>query len=429
MRDQDDNVRSQPSPSAGSRPAKDDHAPQAADFTDSSTSTMPSTDAPFRLSGDPPRIVRLSRRAITILAATGCLGLGGVLIYALQPGTTDQVEELPVSQGRTRAENITSAPSDYAKIPQLGAPLPGDLGRPILSAQQKGALSDPTRNATPAGRTNVQTAQDRKRLAQEEARTSRLFLGASPSSAGTSPMDGSTISGEQTNLQSSAPDDLPAGSGNIAADRRDFLKSGAQVQAVSAQRVVPPASPHIVQAGSVIPAALITGIRSDLPGQITAQVVENVYDSPTGRILLIPQGAKLIGEYDSATTPGQRRVLFAWDRLIFPDGASILLDRAPGADAAGMAGLQDRVDHHWGGMLGAALVSTLLGVGTELATDDDNALIQALRYGTQDTINQTGRQIVQRQLAVPPTLTIRPGHSLRVMVTRDLILQPWERTD
>jgi type IV secretory pathway VirB10-like protein len=192
----------------------------------------------------------------------------------------------------------------------------------------------------------------------------------------------------------------------------------------STARVVEVASPNIVQAGSVIPAALITGIRSDLPGQITAQVTQNVYDSPTGRILLIPQGARLIGEYDSEIIAGQSRVLLAWDRLILPGGRSISLDRLPGADAAGMAGLADRTNYHWGHMLKAALISTLLGVGADLGDNSEDRVIRALRSGGQETVNETGRQIVERQLGIPPTLTIHPGFTLRVIVTRDIIFDP-----
>ncbi len=116
-------------------------------------------------------------------------------------------------------------------------------------------------------------------------------------------------------------------------------------------------------------------------------------------------------------------MLLAWDRLILPGGRSILLDRQPGADAAGMAGLQDRTNYHWGNMLKAALVSTLLGVGSEFATDGDDRLTRALRYGTQNTVNQSGQQLVQREIDVPPTLTVRPGYPLRVIVTRDLVLE------
>jgi type IV secretion system protein VirB10 len=161
-----------------------------------------------------------------------------------------------------------------------------------------------------------------------------------------------------------------------------------------------------------------------LPGQVTAQVTQNVYDSPTGQILLIPQGARLIGEYASDISAGQNRVLLAWDRLILPEGRSIELGRMPGADAAGMAGLADRTNHHWGNLLRAALVSTLLGAGAEFGSDGEGAIVRALRDGSQDTINQTGRRVVERQMNIAPTLTIRPGFVLRVLVTRDLILEP-----
>jgi type IV secretion system protein VirB10 len=207
------------------------------------------------------------------------------------------------------------------------------------------------------------------------------------------------------------------------AGKRSFMETPSASGVVSSEAVTSASSPYVLQAGSIIPAALITGIRSDLPGQITAQVTQNVYDSPTGRLLLIPQGARLIGEYDSQVSAGQNRVLLAWDRLILPDGRSIRLERQPGADASGMAGLQDKTNYHWGNMMKAALVSTLLGMGTQLATQDDSALVQALRYGMQDSISQTGRQLVQRELGVAPTLTVRPGYPLRVIVTRDLVIE------
>ena len=156
----------------------------------------------------------------------------------------------------------------------------------------------------------------------------------------------------------------------------------------------------------MISAALITGIRSDLPGQITAQVTENIYDSPTGRILLVPQGTRVVGQYDNNVQFGQSRVLLVWTRLVFPNGRSIVLERQPGADAEGFAGLQ-------------------LSVGAELAVDNDDQLVQAIRNGGQDTINDAGQQIVRRQLNVAPTITIRPGFPVRVLVTRDLVLEPY----
>jgi type IV secretion system protein VirB10 len=169
----------------------------------------------------------------------------------------------------------------------------------------------------------------------------------------------------------------------------------------------------------------VTGIRSDLPGQIIAQVTQHIYDSPTGRILLIPQGTRIIGEYSNDVGFGQRRVLLVWNRLIFPNGRSIVLERQPGADTQGYAGLEDGIDYHWWDLAKAAGLSTLLSVGTELTMDDDQRLIRAIRNGTQDTVNDAGQQIVRRQLQVKPTLTIRPGFPVRVIVTRDLVLEPY----
>ena len=208
------------------------------------------------------------------------------------------------------------------------------------------------------------------------------------------------------------------------ADGRSGFLETRIVPAESSERVVRASSPYVVQAGSIIPAALITAIHSDLPGQVVAQVTQPVYDSPTGRHLLIPQGARLIGEYDNDVAPGHRRVLLAWDRLILPGGRSIRLDRQPGADASGMSGLADRTDNHWGRMLRAALVSALLGASAELGGSGNDEIVRAIREGAQDTAGQTGRRLVERDIAIPPTIRIRPGFALRVIVTRDLILEP-----
>ena len=375
----------------------------------------------FKLRGDPPRVMRLSRKALASFGAMASLSIGGALIYALQPAGHEQAVNLVDTQSRARAESMTRAPRDYSEVPQLGQAMPGDLGRPILSAQHKGqAVPVSAMGTSSASATDpriVQAEQARQRIMQEHdsARTSRLFLGG--------PSGGRQLTGPgpvaTSNLESQPPERKAA-----PPSAADFMTVATNRSTVSSERITAPASRSILQAGSVIPAALLTGIQSDLPGQITAQVTQNVYDSPTGKILLIPQGSRLIGEYDSEVSTGQSRVLLAWDRLILPGGRSILLDRQPGADASGTAGLKDGVNHHWGKMLKAALISTLLGVGTELATDSDDALVEALRYGTQDTVNQTGRQVVQREIRVPPTLTVRPGYVLRVLVTCDLILEP-----
>ncbi len=370
----------------------------------------------FRLRGDLPQVMRLSRKALASIGVVASIAIGGSLIYALQPKAPATAENLYDTEGRNRAEIITGAPADYGNVPKLGPPLPGDLGGPILAAQKDGEnIPVPPMGPPPAPADPAEAAaeQARQRAAQEKesAISSKLFLAGNRATNDTSP----AATMPATPSAAGAPKLEPRGGA--------FLDVGSNRTIESKQRITGPSSPYVLQAGSIIPAALITGIHSDLPGQITAQVTQNIYDSPTGRILLIPQGARLIGEYDNDVATGQNRVLLAWDRLILPGGRSILLDRLPGADATGMAGLQDRTNYHWGNMLRAALISTLLGVGSEIATNDDSELVRALRSGTQDTIANTGRQVVQRQLAVPPTLTIRPGFALRIIVTRDIILE------
>jgi len=155
-------------------------------------------------------------------------------------------------------------------------------------------------------------------------------------------------------------------------------------------------------------------------------VTENTFDSPIGRFLLIPQGARLIGIYDSQVAVGQSRVLLVWTRLIMPNGRSIVLERQPGADAGGQAGLEDEVDHHWFELFKGAGLSTLLGIGSELGADaNESNIMGALRRGTAGSLNQVGQQVVRRNLNIQPTLTIRAGFPVRFIVNRDLVLEPY----
>ena len=161
-----------------------------------------------------------------------------------------------------------------------------------------------------------------------------------------------------------------------------------------------------------------------------ATVTEGVYDTATGRHLLIPQGSRLLGQYDSQVAFGQKRVLLAWTRLMFPDASSIALDRLPGVDPSGSAGLQDGVDWHWQQLLFGAALSTLIGVGAELAapnrSNGQSQVVVATRQSGQDSINQVGPELTRRNLNVQPTLTIRPGFPVRVIVNKDLVLRPYQ---
>jgi len=368
--------------------------------------------APMRLRAEPPRVTRLSRKVLASAGLVVSIGIGGALIYALQTRDAgNSSEELYSTENRPTADGLAGLPRDYTG-PVLGPALPGDLGRPILDAQNRGQPVAPPSMATPQP-----DPEEQRRLAEiEAARTSRVFFQTGPGATAAPP--GAAAPG-MPNLG------LQAGA-QTAQDRQlAFLTGPVDRRTVTADRVMAPASPYVLQAGAVIPAALITGIRSDLPGQITAQVTENIYDSPTGRILIVPQGTRIIGEYSNDVGFGQRRVLLVWNRLILPNGRSIVLERQPGADSQGYAGLQDGVDYHWWDLAKAAGLSTLLAVGSELAVSDEDRLIRAIRDGAQDTINDAGQQIIRRQLQVAPTLTIRPGFPVRVIVTRDLVLEPY----
>ena len=379
--------------------------------------------ATMRLRPEPPRVTRLSRKALAGMALVTSLGLGGALIYALQTRHGgNQGQELYSTDNRTTPDGLANLPKDYSGVPKLGPPLPGDLGRPILSAQNAGQ-SVPT---PPMAMPNPGISQEEQRRLQEteSARTARLFSSTEtrppnpPAAVSATPVPQPDLASLGLAPQPSTPS---------AQDRQlAFLNQTPDKRTVSPDRVAAPASANLLQAGAVIPAALITGIRSDLPGQITAQVTENIYDSPTGRILLVPQGTRVVGQYDNGVGFGQRRVLLVWTRLIFPNGRSVVLERQPGTDAEGYAGLEDGVDYHWGELFKAAALSTILSVGAEAGTSqNENNLVQALRQGASNSVSQTGQQIVSRQLNIAPTLTIRPGFPVRVIVTRDLVLEPY----
>jgi len=381
--------------------------------------------ATMRLRPEPPRVTRLSRKVLIGLGAAGSLAISGALYYALQTRNGGQGQELYSTDNRSTPDGLNGLPKDYSGVPKLGPPLPGDLGRPILSAQNAGqpvpAPGIVTPNTGPVGPT-----PDEQRRAQEleSARLAKLFAPTETRSATNS-----------TTAQPSAmpPTDLaslglaPQPATPTAQQRQQaFLDQTPDKRTVSPDRVAAPASANVLQAGAVIAAALITGIRSDLPGQITAQVTENIYDSPTGKILLIPQGTRVVGQYDNGVGFGQKRILLVWNRLIFPNGRSIVLERQPGADTEGYTGLQDGVDYHWGELFKAAALSTLLSIGSQMgSSSDESEIARALRQGASDSVSQVGRQVVGRQLDIAPTLTIRPGFPLRVLVTRDLVLEPY----
>jgi type IV secretion system protein TrbI len=399
-------------------------APAEADDGDGALPLVGEPVARMRLRPEPPRVTRLSRKVLAGVGIMTGLGIGGALIYALQAQHGGKAtEELYTTDGRSAPDGLAGLPKDYGAVPRLGPPLPGDLGRPILNAQNAGQPGPVPGMAQPVtAPVGPDPEVQRRHQELEAARTARLFSASQAVSGNVVASSPPPSTPDLATLGLAPQPATPTAQDRLLA----FRGQSPDKRTVAPDRVMAPASANVLQAGAVIPAALITGIRSDVPGQITAQVTQNVYDSPTGRILLVPQGTRIIGQYDSGVGFGQRRVLLVWNRLIMPDGRSIVLERQPGANAEGYAGLEDGVDFHWGEMFKAAALSTLLAVGAEAGTSqNENSLVQALRSGASNSISQTGQQIVSRQLGIAPTLTVRPGFPVRVMVTRDLVLEPY----
>ena len=387
------------------------------------------------LRASPRPVTRLNRRMLAVLAGTlGAIILGATL-WSLQPHKRERnpATELYNVDRVSRAESLDQLPKDYSKVPVaakpvpvLGEPLPGDLGPAIVAQRNAGAPAQTGRIAQPGD-------------AEEAARSGVFFRGSSTAKAAPSPTASTAmpepVSGNQpfnpmaSAVASAQPTD-PTAVQNRQDQKQAFVANGGDTATRNPASLQLPASPYQVMAGTIIPAALVTGINSDLPGQVIANVTEAVYDTATGRFLLIPQGSRLIGRYDSQVSFGQRRVLLVWTRLILPDTSSISLDRLPGIDPAGYAGLEDGVDWHWDRILAGAALSTLLGVGAELAAPDrtgsDSKIIIATRQSGQDTVNQVGQEITKRNVSIQPTLTIRPGFPMRVMVNKDLILRPYQ---
>lgn len=379
----------------------------------------------IELRAQPRPVARINRRTLMIAAALTCGGLFAVAFIALDPPSF-QDEDAPREVFRVdntarpdglealprRYSEVTAPPlvrSEPAAVPELGPPLPGDLGGTIVDAERDLGISPPVgggRSFRPDPESDAERAERirQARLAQQGREAGVFFtLSSSPSA----PSEGVGLADPLAGLATAMP----------------TAASGGGVGDVAVLQEL--ASPYAVLAGTIIPASLITGINSDLPGLVVAQVTEPVYDTVTGRYLLIPQGSRLIGRYESEIAFAQSRALIVWTRLIRPDGASIRLDDPPAVDLSGYAGLEDQVDFHTWRLIRGVALSTLLGVGTELGADDEDELAQAIRESAQGALSDAGQEITRRNLDIQPTLTIRPGWPLRVIVHEDLILRPY----
>lgn len=209
--------------------------------------------------------------------------------------------------------------------------------------------------------------------------------------------------------------------------KEDFFNQDIKDLGYLPNKVVPQMSPFELKRGSFIPATMITGLNSDLPGHITAQVSQNVYDSATGYRLLIPQGAKLFGRYDSKVSFGQERVLVVWTDLIFPNGSTLQIGAMAGTDAEGYGGLKDKVDRHLWRTFGSAALIALIGTGIDRSMPESSTLAtqetasDAARRNFAESFGRVAEQTISQNLNVQPTIKIRPGYKFNVLVDQDII--------
>jgi type IV secretion system protein TrbI len=392
----------------------------------------------------PQPVTRINHRVLIGLAAVVLFVLSALVLVALKPPSLHlserpelfNVEHKPVSDALAKLpasyDGVGQAkPAEEPKLPagvprlalSLGADEDGDGGRltRMLGQARESPvffrlLAAPHKASAELGTPSADGAPRPRDTALGNALNTSLGT-ALPNAPGTALAPGTPGPGAGDLDARSAPATEPA-------RKLAFLRSGPDKDIYNPHALERPLSPYQLMAGTIIAASLISGLNSDLPGFVIAQVTEHVYDSVSGRTLLIPQGSRLLGRYDNVTAFGQQRALVVWQRLILPDGSSILIDNLPATDTSGYAGLADEIDLHTFQLLKGVALATLLGVGSELALgSSDNSLVRALQAATQTSGNRVGQRLVERHLDVGPTLTVRPGWPLRVIVHKDIVFR------
>ncbi|HEY0489000.1 MAG TPA: TrbI/VirB10 family protein [Telluria sp.] len=393
------------------------------------------------LRAQPRPVTRLNRRTLAILAGGLAVTVMAATMWSLQPTqhrSGSEPAELYNVDRVSRSEGLDRLPTDYSKlppqVPELGPPLPGDLGPAIVKSQPPAVAS-----YSPPGQDAAAAERDALRKEAEAAAGSSVFFRSSNQRVTAGPAQTASVAPASGladfDPQAAGPALTAAQPADPTAvqnrqDQKEAFQEAGTTETRNFGNLTLPASPYQVMAGTVIAAALVTGIKSDLPGDVIGTVTEPVYDTATGRYLLIPQGSRIFGRYNSQVSYGQSRVQVVWNRIILPDTSSLTLDNLAGTDPAGYAGLEDGVDWHWGRIFAGAALTTLLGVGAELAApenrQDGDRVIIAGRDSLQDSVNQVGQEMTRRNLNIQPTLTERPGLPMRIIVNRDLVLRPYQ---
>jgi type IV secretion system protein VirB10 len=397
----------------------------------------------FEIRAATPSPARISRKAVMLALAAIAALLLFALFYGFHRSGPDDAgipnREIPIQRP---PDALTGIPADYSKLPPPPQPAPPPPA-PAPAADAKPSGPTPLGPQAPGATPRPAPVDPEQQKAQQEldaARRSGLFIKTASTSplkpagaaAKTEPAPADDARGPAQGLLASGARE-PAQDPNLQGRKESFLGVTAASDVYVKKPYLDPVSPYEIKAGTIIPAALVTALNSDLPGDVFAAVTENVYDTASGRHLLIPQGAKLIGRYDSFVAFGQSRALVRWDRLIMPDGRSIQFGPMSGADQTGAAGLTDEVDYHLAQAgIGIALSTAIsllgnLAIGRNEGGERQSLLEEGIG-DAGDTVSQqaarVGSSITERFLNIQPTIRVRAGWPLRVLVNRDIILAP-----
>lgn len=421
------------------------------------------TGAPEPLTGKgpAPRVKRFNRKTVAILATLAIvivmLAFGTSLTRRPPVQNNAEAAAQKVAANTTTSDAINGLPSDYGQVkrpPQLGAPLPGDIG---AIAQASGSLPQAApnypaapqpaqgaqRQLTPLEQYEQQQAMERVKRADQARQGGFSFEGGRGATGG----GGSAATGTELveKMLAQQKDALKPGGGlmqvadrggngsrdddNRQDDKSSFVNGDRNNRWHLKNGQMPAPSPFTLFSSTIIPGVLITGINSDLPGQIKGQVSQNVYDTVTGRHLLLPQGTVLVGQYDSRITYGQSRVLVVWTRIIRPDGSNIDLESMPGTDLSGYAGLTGDVDRHIWRLLGAVVLGSVIQAGAQAGSNvgyGPQSFSDSARQGIGSGVSDATQQLTRKELQIQPTITVAPGERFNVFLTKDVILTPYK---
>ena len=388
---------------------------------------------------DQPQARTLRKGPVVLASSLLAVAVAVAAFIALSPKSHEAQAATPVlPEGTSKnipiPDSVANAQGNDADLhppPKLGPPLGGADPEKTPPAKTGGGSSFGKQALRQLAREQREKAFSSPILADLEAPQQEQGLPAAATAAAGligAAMNGATPKANQS--PTAAVGATGGGDANLQQHKADFIsRDGANNATYLSQPVLMPRSPFEVKAGTIIPTTLLTGINSDLPGQIVGQVRENVYDTVSGAYLLIPQGSRLIAAYDSAVSFGQERVLVCWNRLIRPDGVSISLECMPGVDLAGSSGFSDEVNHHWWRIVTGVALGTLLSATATSAAGNVTGYAptvpQLWAANAGGAVNQAATQLTQKNLAIQPTITIRPGYSVNVLVSRDIVIQPY----